>query len=633
MSIENQIYDVIVVGAGHAGCEAAFAASGMGAKTLFLTMNINSIAQMSCNPAIGGLAKGHLVREIDALGGKMGVVTDEEGIQFRMLNRSKGPAVWSPRAQVDRQIYSINMRFKIESQANLILKQANVVDMIFEGNCVKGVVTQNGIRFLGSCVILTNGTFLNGLIHVGLNNYSGGRSGEFASLGLTDSLVKKGLESARLKTGTPPRIDGKTVNFSQMEAQPGDCVPVPFSYQTEKILQKQIPCYLTYTSKETHDIIHQGLDRSPLYTGIIVGVGPRYCPSIETKIIRFADKEKHQIFLEPEGRFTTEYYVNGFATSLSWDTQLKAIRTISGLENVEISRLGYAIEYDYFPPTQLKHSLECKKIRNLYLAGQINGTSGYEEAAAQGIMAGINTVLKLKGQSPFILKRSEALIGVLIDDLVTKGTKEPYRMFTSLAEHRLILRQDNADLRLMDYGYKFGLLANAIYERKEKKVKLIERMIQELKEAKVSPAEINSLLSQQGTSTINEKDTLFNLLKRPQLRLRDIRTFKNFSIYQADDQALVEQAENQVEINIKYEGFINKELERIERMAKNENKKIPENFEYSAIKALSVEAKEKLSAIRPVTIGQASRIAGISPADISVILIYLKRFYENDMKK
>ncbi len=624
--IENdKVYDIIVVGAGHAGCEAALVTARMGAQTLLLTMNIGNIAQMSCNPAIGGLAKGHLVKEIDALGGEMGFVTDKEGIQFRMLNKSKGPAVWSPRAQADRQRYSMTMRQVLESQANLALKQDNVIDLIIENGTAQGVITQLGISYRARAVILTNGTFLNGLIHVGLTNFASGRAGEFASTGISEKLEQAGLKKGRLKTGTPPRIDGKTIDFSSMQVQPGDENPVPFSVRTPAITQSQMPCYLTYTSKQTNEDIKSGLDRSPLFTGIIVGIGPRYCPSIETKIVRFEDKEKHQIFLEPEGRETSEYYVNGFATSLSPDVQIKALRTITGLEKAEITRFGYAIEYDYFPPVQLYHSLEVKKIQNLFFAGQINGTSGYEEAAAQGLMAGINAVLKTGKKDPFILKRSEALIGVLIDDLVTKGTEEPYRMFTSMAEFRLVLRQDNADLRLMDYGFKFGLVSDALNQTKSEKEKLIKKYLDEFKHLKVNPETINPRLQELKTSEIQVKESVLNLLKRPEVTIAKLAGVIEHPLINVNS-LLLRQVVEQIEIQIKYEGFIKREHEHIQRNEDFESKQIPEFLEYFKIPALSAEAKEKLNEIRPRTIGQAARISGINPADISVLLVYLKKF-------
>lgn len=619
-------YDVIVVGGGHAGCEAALAAVRMGMKTLLFTMNIPTIAQMSCNPAIGGLAKGHLVRELDALGGEMAKAIDDEGIQFRMLNKSKGPAVWSLRAQADRLGYSCRMIKTLEQQRSLDIKQAMVKGLIVKNGKCQGVITFTGTEVFSRAVILTAGTFLNGLIHIGMMSYSSGRAGEFAATGLTENLVELGFVAGRLKTGTPPRIDGNSVDFSQMIIQHGDPNPVPFSFQTKKIDTFQKPCYLTNTNKETHEIIKTGFDRSPLFTGKIVGAGPRYCPSIETKLDKFSDKTSHQLYLEPEGRDTNEYYLNGFATSLTEDIQIKSLHTIPGLKQAKITRLGYAIEYDYFPPHQLLPTMETKLIQNLYFAGQINGTSGYEEAAVQGFVAAINAVLKLRKQAPFILGRSQAYIGVLIDDLINREINEPYRMFTSLAEYRLLLRQDNADQRLSEFGYRLGLVSSEMFLKVEKKKELINKYINEFKKTTISPHEINPILGKKGGSQVQEKESLYQLVKRPEIKLDDFRSVVDHFIFddQIDD-GLMKEVREQVEIEIKYEGYFKRQHEQIARFKKMEDKLIPENLDYDEIGSLSRESREKLKRIRPRSIGQASRIAGVSPADISVLLISLKK--------
>lgn len=609
-------FDIIVVGAGHAGCEAALAGARLGFKVGLFTLNLDTIAQMSCNPAIGGLAKGHIVREIDALGGEMAKVTDRAGIQFRMLNRSKGPAVWSLRAQCDRLLYRLGMRKSLESERNIIIKQASVEGLIVEDGKVKGVIDQLGIKYKAGAVVITTGTFLNGLIHIGLETMEAGRAGEFPSKGLSKCLKDLGFKMGRLKTGTPPRLDSRTIDFSQLDSQYGDDPPPPFSYSTERITNPQLPCYITYTNKETHEIILKSLDRSPLYSGRIKGIGPRYCPSIEDKIVKFSDKERHQVFLEPEGLETKEYYANGISTSLPFDVQLRLVRSIKGLEEAEIMRPGYAIEYDFVYPIQLKHSLETKLIENLFLAGQINGTSGYEEAAGQGIVAGINAALKLKGKEPLILGRDEAYIGVLIDDLVTKGTQEPYRIFTSRAEYRLLLRHDNADLRLTEKGFRIGLVKDEQYERFIKKKEAIEKEIKRLRSTRVKPEEINKLLIERGTAPISEAQSLEQLLKRPEIRYRDLMNYKGSE--RPDEIA------DAVEIEVKYEGYIKKHLELVERLKRLENMAIPSDFDYTKLK-LSKEVLSKLLEVRPVNLGQASRIPGVTPAAVSLIMIELTR--------
>lgn len=612
-------FDVIVIGGGHAGCEAALATARMGLETCLFTINLDTIAQMSCNPAIGGLAKGHLVREIDALGGEMARVTDRAGIQFKILNRSKGPAVWSLRAQCDRLLYRLTMREVLEAQPGLTIKQAMVERIIVEDGRVKGVVTSIGAFYGAGAVIVTTGTFLKGLIHIGLETFPAGRAGEFPSVGLSDSLRSLGLEMGRLKTGTPPRLDARTIDFSKTTEQWGDDPPPPFSHSTREITNPQLPCYITYTNEKTHEIIRRNLDRSPLYSGRIKAVGPRYCPSIEDKVVRFSDRPRHQVFLEPEGLQTKEYYANGISTSLPYDVQVALVRSIPGLEEAEIMRPGYAIEYDFVYPTQLKHTLETKAIEGLFLAGQINGTSGYEEAAAQGLMAGINAGLKLKGLPPLVLERQEAYIGVLIDDLVTKGTKEPYRMFTSRAEYRLLLRHDNAQFRLTEKGYRVGLVTEDVYEEFLRKKEALEKELNRLSVVKVSPEEANPVLRSIGSSEITEKTTLEQLLKRPEV------TYAVVSEISPPDEPLPEELENLILTEVKYKGYIERQLRQVERMKRMEERLIPEDFNYDAVSGLSKEVLTKLKEIRPRSIGQAMRIPGVTPAAVSILLVALER--------
>lgn len=619
-----QDYDVIVVGAGHAGCEAAAAAANMGSKTLLVTMNMQTIAQMSCNPAMGGVAKGQIVREIDALGGYSGIVTDKTAIQFRMLNRSKGPAMWSPRAQSDRWRFAEEWRLMLERTPNLDFWQDMVSGLLVEDGAVTGVVTGMGLEIRGKAVVLTNGTFLNGKIHIGEKNFGGGRTGEKAATGITEQLVSLGFESGRMKTGTPPRVDGRSLDYSKMEEQAGDENPEKFSYSSEtSALQKQKSCYITYTNDAVHEILKTGFEKSPMYAGRIEGLGPRYCPSIEDKITRFAERNRHQIFVEPEGWDTIEVYVNGFSTSLPEDVQIKALRLIPGFENVKMFRPGYAIEYDYFPPTQLDSTLQTKLVKNLYFAGQINGTTGYEEAACQGLMAGINASLSVQEKAPFILTRSEAYIGVLIDDLITKGTEEPYRMFTSRAEYRILLRQDNADIRLTPKGHALGLASDQRLQRVHEKAAHAESIIQFLRNQSVAPEEANPFLERISSSAINQKVKLTSILSRPGVGIWDLVSIcpaaRDFiSAYGKED---IEQAE----IKIKYEGYIQRESELADKMLRLDHVTIDEDINYNQLASLSKEAKEKLTRLRPRSLGQASRISGISPADISVLMIYMGR--------
>jgi tRNA uridine 5-carboxymethylaminomethyl modification enzyme len=622
--ILEEKYDLIVVGGGHAGCEAAHSAATLGSKVLLITQNLETIARMSCNPAMGGIAKGQIIREIDALGGISGVVTDESSIQFRMLNKSKGPAMWSPRSQCDRKVFEQKWREKLESNKNLDFWQDMVYELLIEKNKVVGIITQMGIEIHSKSVILCNGTFMNGLIHLGEKNYEGGRSGEPNSRGITKQLIDLGFTHGRMKTGTPPRLDGRSINYSLTEEQKGDESPLKFSFTETTPTKKQYSCFITYTSNEVHDILKEGFEKSPLFTGRIKGLGPRYCPSIEDKIQRFATKNRHQLFIEPEGANTVEIYLNGFSTSLPEEVQLKALRKIKGLENVKMFRAGYAIEYDYFPPTQLKHTLETKLIENLYFSGQINGTTGYEEAACQGLIAGINSHQKTNSKEEFILDRSDAYIGVLIDDLITKGTDEPYRMFTSRAEYRLLLRQDNADIRLTKKGFELGLASKDRVDKLNNKIKEGKKLLSFLEKQSVSPEEINSLLSEKGSASLKQKVKLKSVLSRPHIWIEDLLVVDSLNNFIKENEISLESM-TQTEIQVKYSGYIDKEQDTVLKVTKLEKIIIPDKFDYSKLQSISMEGREKLNEIRPKSIGQASRISGVSPSDINVLLIYIGR--------
>lgn len=618
----SEIYDVIVVGGGHAGCEAAAAAANLGSKTLLVTMNMQTIGQMSCNPAMGGIAKGQIVREIDAMGGYSGIISDKSAIQFKMLNLSKGPAMWSPRTQNDRMLFAEEWRLALENTPNLDFFQDMVKSLLIEGNKVTGVVTSLGIEIKGKAVVLTNGTFLNGLIHVGDKQLGGGRMGEPRAFGITEQLVSLGFDAGRMKTGTPPRIDGRSLDYSKMEEQPGDENPQKFSYLDTPKLTEQRSCHITYTNETVHDILRSGFDRSPMFNGTIQSLGPRYCPSIEDKINRFAERNRHQLFVEPEGWKTIEIYVNGFSSSLPEDIQVKAMKHIPGFENVKVFRPGYAIEYDYFPPTQLKHTLETKIINNLYFAGQINGTTGYEEAAGQGLIAGINAHNKVHEKDEFVLSRDEAYIGVLVDDLITKGTEEPYRMFTSRAEYRLLLRQDNADIRLTEKAFNLGLAKEERLKKVEEKIAKSTELEEFLREHSLKPGVINPILEQNESSHVDQAYRAAQILTRPNINLEKLSAIEAIGTKVNEYNHEVQE---QAEINIKYKGYIDKERDNVAKLSRMENIKIPQYFDYTKVSSLSTEAKQKLNLVRPSTIAQASRISGVSPADINVLLIFLGR--------